>query len=166
MPMTTSAPHLLSEQIELALQNALQQHAHKEGNLLPILHSIQDQLRYIPASLIPALSQAINRSRAEIHGVISFYTHFRTQPPAPVLLELCRAESCQARGANEFIRQVKQRLGCDFHEQGAQGQVSLEPVYCLGLCSQGPSAMLNGEPLAHLDSDTLAQHLQDQGVQL
>lgn len=164
--MTTLMSTSNSGQAEIALKNALQQHAHKEGNLLPILHSLQDQLRYIPASLVPALSQALNRSRAEIHGVISFYSHFRTQPPAPVLLELCRAESCQARGANQFIAQVKQRLGCDFHEKGAQGQVSLEPVYCLGLCSQGPSAMLNGHPLAHLDADTLEQLLQEQGVQL
>ncbi len=163
MPIT--APALTAEQSAAALRHALELHAHKEGNLLPILHSIQDQLRYIPASLIPALSEAINRSRAEIHGVISFYTHFRTQPPAPVLLELCRAESCQARGANELIAQVKQTLGCDFNQKSAKGDVSLEPVYCLGLCSQGPAAMINGEPVAHLTPALLEQHLKDQGVQ-
>ncbi len=164
--MSISDHALNADQAHQALQTALTLHAHKEGNLLPILHSLQDQLRYIPASVIPALSQAINRSRAEIHGVISFYTHFRTQPPAPVLLEICRAESCQARGANPLIDQVKQRLDCDFHQKGANGQVSLEPVYCLGLCSQGPNAMINGEPVAHLNADALEHYLKEQGVQL
>lgn len=163
--MLFTAPVLTPEQSAAALRQALELHAHKEGNLLPILHSIQDQLRYIPASLIPALSAAINRSRAEIHGVISFYTHFRTQPPAPILLELCRAESCQARGANALIDQVKQTLGCDFHQTSATGEVSLEPVYCLGLCSQGPAAMINGEPVAHLTPALLDQHLKDKGLQ-
>lgn len=79
--MSIPVPALTAEQLATVLQNALDQHAHKEGNLLPLLHSIQDQLRYIPAAIVPLLSTAINRSRAEIHGVISFYTHFRTQPP-------------------------------------------------------------------------------------
>ncbi|MEZ2720429.1 NAD(P)H-dependent oxidoreductase subunit E [Paenalcaligenes hominis] len=163
--MSIPVPALTAEQLATVLQNALDQHAHKEGNLLPLLHSIQDQLRYIPAAIVPLLSTAINRSRAEIHGVISFYTHFRTQPPAPVLLELCRAESCQARGANHLITQVKEQLGCDFHQTSSNGHVSLEPVYCLGLCSQGPAAMINGTPVAHLNLQTLNQELQEKGVQ-
>ncbi|AQS51942.1 MAG TPA: formate dehydrogenase subunit gamma [Paenalcaligenes hominis] len=163
--MSITAPALTAEQLKTVLQHALDQHAHKEGNLLPLLHSIQDQLRYIPAAIVPLLSAAINRSRAEIHGVISFYTHFRTHPPAPVLLELCRAESCQARGANGLIAQVKEQLGCDFHQTSADGQVSLEPVYCLGLCSQGPAAMINGNPVAHLNLQTLNQQLQEKGAQ-
>lgn len=158
--MRTMVPPLSAEHAQAVLDAALQQHAHKEGNLLPILHSIQEQLRYIPASLIPALSQAINRSRAEIHGVISFYTHFRTRPPAPILVELCRAESCQARGANALIHQVKQQLGCDFHETSSKGHVSLEPVYCVGLCAQGPAALINGQPVAHLNAERLQQHIQ------
>lgn len=163
--MSLTAPTLTTEQAQTVLDTALQQHAHKEGNLLPILHSIQDQLRYIPIFLIPALSQAINRSRAEIHGVISFYTHFRTQPPTPVVIELCRAESCQARGASALIDQVKQHLGCGFHETSADGQVSLEPVYCLGLCSQGPAALINGQPVAYLTTERLQQHIQAIGEQ-
>lgn len=148
-----------------ALQQALDLHREKEGNLLPILHAIQDQLSYIPDHLISDLSQAINRSRAEIHGVISFYTHFRTTPPAELLLELCRAEACQARGANDLIAHAKQKLGCDFHQTSHDGKVSLEPTYCLGLCAQGPAAMLNGEPVAHISPARLDQLLKEQGAQ-
>lgn len=147
------------------LQRALDLHSEKEGNLLPILHTIQDLLGYIPEDLITDLSQAINRSRAEIHGVISFYTHFRTTPPAELVLELCRAEACQARGANELIAHAKQQLDCDFHQNSKNGKVSLEPTYCLGLCAQGPAAMLNGEPVAHISPARLDQLLKEQGVQ-
>lgn len=150
---------------QAALELALKENQAKTGNLLPILHSIQKQLGYIPDSLVPALSKAINRSRAEIHGVISFYTHFRTTPPAHVLLEICRAEACQARGANALITQTKKQLGCDFHEKSTDGRVSLEPVYCLGLCAQGPAAMINNEPVAHLSVARLTQLLQEKGVQ-
>lgn len=149
---------------QAVLELALKKNSSKEGNLLPILHTIQNQLGYIPDSLVPPLSQAINRSRAEIHGVISFYTHFRTTPPAPILLEVCRAEACQARGANALIAQTKQQLGCDFHETSADGNVSLEPVYCLGLCAQGPAAMINHQPIAHLSSERLKQLLAEQGA--
>lgn len=146
---------------QAALELALKKNSAKEGNLLPILHAIQDQLGYIPDSLVPPLSQAINRSRAEIHGVISFYTHFRTSAPAQVLLEICRAEACQARGANTLIAHTKKQLGCDFHETSTDGRVSLMPVYCLGLCAQGPAAMINNEPVAHLSAERLEQLLQE-----
>lgn len=132
------------------LQLALQQHGHKEGALLPILHAIQDELGYIPELIIAPLSQAIQRSRAEIHGVVSFYSHFKTTPPAAMVVEICRAEACQARGAESLIAHAKQKLGCDFHQTSQDGKVNLAPTYCLGLCSQGPVAMLNGEPIAHL----------------
>lgn len=156
----------MAQSSQAALELALKENQAKAGNLLPILHSIQEQLGYIPDNLLPALSKAINQSRAEIHGVISFYTHFRTAPPAQVLLEICRAEACQARGANTLITQIKKQLGCDLHENSADGSVSLEPVYCLGLCAQGPAAMINNEPVAHLSSERLKQLLAEQGVQL
>lgn len=139
------------------LELAIAKHGHKEGCLLPILHGTQDTLGYIPEALLSPLSQAINRSRAEIHGVISFYAHFRTAPPAAMLLELCRAEACQARGANALIAHAKQQLGCDFHQNSRDGRISLAPTFCLGLCAQGPAAMVNGVPVAHLNTDRLAQ---------
>lgn len=147
------------------LQAALEQHGHKEGALLPILHAIQDALGYIPETLIPELSQATQRSRAEIHGVISFYSHFKTTPPAALVLEICRAEACQARGAESLIAHAKQKLGCDFDQTSQDGTVDLAPTYCLGLCSQGPAAMLNGKPVAHLNSDRLDSILANAEVQ-
>lgn len=139
------------------LELAIEKHGRKEGCLLPILHEIQDTLGYIPEELLKPLSHTINRSRAEIHGVISFYAHFRTSPPAALLLELCRAEACQARGANALIAHAKQQLGCDFHQNSRDGRVSLAPTFCLGLCAQGPAAMVNGTPLAHLTAARLDQ---------
>ena len=144
---------------QAVLELALKEHGAKEGNLLPLLHTIQQHLGYIPDQLVAPLGEAIQRSRAEIHGVISFYSHFRTTPPPPVVLEICRAEACQARGANSLIAEAKAQLGCDFHGTSSDGQVALEPVYCLGLCSQGPAAMINNEPVAHLNTERLMQRL-------
>lgn len=162
--LNKDTPHI-AHSPQAVLNDALEKHSHKEGCLLPILHHIQDHLSYIPEDLLAPLSRAINRSRAEIHGVISFYTHFRTTPPAELLLELCRAEACQSRGANALIAHAKETLGCDFHQNSLNGRVTLAPTFCLGLCSQGPAAMLNGEPVAHITPERLDQLLKEQGVQ-
>lgn len=116
------------------------------GALLPILHAIQDKLGYIPASTVPDIAQALNLSRAEVHGVISFYHYFRETPPGKTAVHLCRAESCQAKGAKALEAHVKNKLGIDYHETSADGKFSLEPVYCLGLCSVSPSMQI-GEQL-------------------
>jgi formate dehydrogenase subunit gamma len=116
------------------------------GALLPILHAIQDKLGYIPASTVPDIAQALNLSRAEVHGVISFYHYFRETPPGKTTVHLCRAESCQAKGAKALEAHVKNKLGIDYHETSADGKFSLEPVYCLGLCSVSPSMQI-GEQL-------------------
>lgn len=161
-PMTTPSAQNNST-LAHALATALAEHAHKEGSLLPILHSIQDQLGYIPSEIILPLSQAIQRSRAEIHGVISFYAHFRTQPPAALHLAICRAEACQARGANALIAHAQERLGCDFHQRSQTHDVHLEPAYCLGLCAQGPAAMLNEQPVAHVTPHHIDEWLNQVG---
>lgn len=116
------------------------------GALLPILHAIQDKLGYIPAGTVPDIAKALNLSRAEVHGVISFYHYFRETPPGKTTVHLCRAESCQAKGAKILEAHVKNRLGIDYHETTADGAFSLEPVYCLGLCSVSPSIQV-GEQL-------------------
>lgn len=149
--------------VEIALQ-ALEKHAQQRGSLLPILHTIQDSLGYIPDRVIPCLSEHLQLSRAEIHGVISFYAHFRTEAPANHILEVCRAEACQAMGGNALAEHVKRRLNCDFHAQSSDGRVSLEPVYCLGLCAQSPAIMLNGEPHARMTAEKLDALLHDQGA--
>jgi len=138
-----------------AVQNALAQHRDAEGNLLPILHAIQDALGYIPPSCVPVLAEALNRSRAEIHGVISFYAYFRQTPAAPWKLEICRAEACQAMGADALAEHAVRTLGCDFKGTSPDQRIDLEPVYCLGLCAQSPAVAINGRPYARMTPDRL-----------
>lgn len=114
------------------------------GALLPILHGIQDALRYVPPRAVPLIANALNLSRAEVHGVISFYPDFRTTPPGRHVLKLCRAEACQAVGSRALERHVCAQLGINQHETTADNAVTLEPVYCLGNCACGPSLMLDG----------------------
>ena len=117
----------------------------KPGALLPILHAIQDALGYVPAESVPAIAKALNLSRAEVHGVISFYHYFRDTPPGKHTIHLCRAESCQAMGGKQLENHVKSRLGIDFHETTADGKFSLEPVYCLGNCACSPAMQIDEE---------------------
>ena len=117
----------------------------KPGALLPILHGIQDALGYIPADSVAAIARGLNLSRAEVHGVISFYHYFRDTPPGKRTIHLCRAESCQATGGKQLEQHVKTRLGIDFHETTADGKFSLEPIYCLGNCACSPAMQIGKE---------------------
>lgn len=150
---------------QLARQ-VLKRYEGQQGSLLPILHAIQHALGYIPAAIVPLLGEALQLSRAEIHGVISFYPHFREAPTAPVVLEICRAESCQAMGGEALAEHAKNKLGCDFHSTAKNGAIALEPVYCLGLCAQSPTVMINGQPHARMTPAKLDQLLQAQEAQL
>ncbi len=116
------------------------------GALLPILHAIQDTQGYVPPDAVPVIARALNLSRAEVHGVITFYHHFREQPAGRHVVQVCRAEACQAVGADALASHARRALGCDFHETTADGSVTLEPVYCLGQCACGPAVMI-GEQL-------------------
>jgi formate dehydrogenase subunit gamma len=115
------------------------------GALLPVLHGIQDALGYVPEAAVPLIAREMNLSRADVHGVISFYHYFRQQPAGKHVIYLCRAESCQAMGAVTLEKHVKQRLGVDFHETTQDGRYTLEPVYCLGNCACSPAMMVDGE---------------------
>lgn len=115
------------------------------GALLPVLHGIQDALGYVPEDAIPLIAREMNLSRADVHGVISFYHYFRQKPAGKHVIYLCRAESCQAMGAVTLEKHVKQRLGVDFHETTKDGEYTLEPVYCLGNCACSPAMMVDGE---------------------
>jgi len=117
----------------------------KPGALLPILHGIQDALGYIPADSVPAIAQGLHLSRAEVHGVISFYHYFRDTPPGKQTIHICRAESCQAMGGKQLEQHVKDQLGIDYHETTADGQFSLEPVYCLGNCACSPAIQIGDD---------------------
>lgn len=115
----------------------------KPGALLPVLHGIQDALGYVPPDTVPIIAEELNLSRAEVHGVITFYHYFRDTPPGRHTIHLCRAESCQAMNAAGLETHAKARLGIDFHETTADGTISLEPVYCLGNCACSPAIMVD-----------------------
>jgi formate dehydrogenase subunit gamma len=136
----------------------------KPGALLPILHGIQDQLGYIPAETVPDIADALNLSRAEVHGVISFYHYFRDTPPGKTTIHLCRAESCQAMGSKALEDHVKARLGIDFHETTSDGTFSLEPVYCLGLCACSPSMQIGKEVYGRVSADSFDTTIKQLGA--
>ncbi len=114
-----------------------------DGALIPILHAVQEALGYVPRDAIPVIAGELNLSRAEVHGVVSFYHYFRREQPGRHVFHLCRAEACQSVGAVALEAHVKKSLGIDFHETTADGAISLEPVYCLGNCALGPSLMID-----------------------
>ncbi|MDE2148249.1 MAG: formate dehydrogenase subunit gamma [Gammaproteobacteria bacterium] len=115
------------------------------GALLPVLHGVQQTLGYIPSESVGLIANRLNLSRAEVHGVISFYHFFRTEKPGERVIYLCRAEACQANGCAALETHAKKRLGVDYHQTTADGRYTLEPVYCLGNCACGPSLMIDGE---------------------
>ncbi|TPK34830.1 formate dehydrogenase subunit gamma [Mesorhizobium sp. B2-5-4] len=126
-----------------------------EGPLLPILHNIQEEFGHVPQDAVPVIADGLNLSRAEVHGVVTFYHDFRSRPAGRHVLKLCQAEACQSMGSDAVAARVKQLLGIDFHETTRDGSVTLEPVYCLGLCACSPSAMLDGEVIGRLDDDKI-----------
>ncbi len=125
--------------------------ADKPGALLPILHAIQDEFGYVAPGATPHIATALNISRAEVHGVISFYHLIRTEPPGKKVVYLCRAESCQAAGGVALESHAKAKLGIDYHQTTADGEVSLEPVYCLGNCTCSPSVMVGDKLFSRVD---------------
>ena len=132
---------------------------HVAGATLPILHAIQEAFGYVPDEAQPMLAKALNLSRAEIYGIVTFYHEYRRHPPGRHVLRLCRAEACQSRGGDELAEEMRRTLAVDWRGTTADGTVTLEPVYCLGLCASGPAAMLDGTPLARLDVERLTKIL-------
>jgi formate dehydrogenase subunit gamma len=129
------------------VQAAIAAHRERPGALLPILHAVQDALGHVPPAALPPIAHALNLTRAEVHGVVSFYHHFRATPPGRHVVRLCRAEACQARGARALEAHAKQSLGIDFGATSADGAVTLEAVYCLGNCGCGPSLLVDVDEL-------------------
>lgn len=127
------------------ISRVLEERKDRPGALLPILHGIQDALGYVPPEAIAQIAHALNLSRAEIHGVVSFYHYFRTSPPGRHTVYLCRAESCQSMGANQLVEHAKAKLSVDFHETTHDGAFTLEPIYCLGNCACSPAMMIDEE---------------------
>ncbi|MBX3702557.1 MAG: formate dehydrogenase subunit gamma [Steroidobacteraceae bacterium] len=133
----------------------VERHRHRDGPLLEILHEVQGALGCVPAAAVPVIARALNLSRAEVHGVVTFYHHFRSAPPGRRVLRLCRAESCQAAGSRALERHLTGRLGIGLGETTADGRITLEAVYCLGLCACSPAAMLDQEVHGRLTPDRL-----------
>lgn len=129
--------------------------ADARGALLPLLHALQEEFGYIDDALVPHVAEALNFSRADVHGVVTFYHDFRRRPAGRHVVKLCRAESCQARGGRAIEQAAIERLGVPMGATRADGQVTLEPVYCLGLCATGPNATVDGVPVSRIDGAKL-----------
>ncbi|QTP60952.1 formate dehydrogenase subunit gamma [Billgrantia antri] len=123
---------------------------HEPGALLPILHAIQDRCGHVPREAVPIIAEALQLTRAEVHGVISFYHHFRTTPPGRHVVQICRAEACQARGSRALENHARETLGIDYHQTTADREITLEPVYCLGNCACGPSLRVDDRIVARV----------------
>lgn len=137
------------------------EYKHLEGATLPILHALQEEFGYVDETAVPLIADALNLSRAEVHGCITFYHDFRKAPAGRHQVKLCRAEACQAQGSDRLHAEILSRLGIDWHGTTADGEVTVEPVYCLGLCANGPAALVDEEPLARVTPDGLDAALKE-----
>jgi formate dehydrogenase subunit gamma len=130
-------------------------HAHLEGPLLPILHAMQAEFGFIPRDAIPLVADALNLTRAEVYGVVSFYHDFRDKPAGRRVVKLCRAEACQSMAGNALADAALKHFGVAWKETTADGAVTIEPVYCLGFCSVAPAALIDGAPHGRLNAARL-----------
>ncbi len=153
-----------TNRIEEAVAAAMEAEGHRPGALLPVLHAVQERLGHVPPEAVPVIAQALNLSRAEVHGVVSFYPEFRTAPPGRHVVRICVAEACQATGANRLRDHAKHSLDVDFHATTADRAVTLEPVYCLGNCACSPSMMVDDDLYGRVTPDrfdAIAARLRD-----
>jgi|TARA_B110000908_G_scaffold97288_1_gene114895 formate dehydrogenase subunit gamma len=132
-------------------------HQGMPGGLMPLMHTIQDDIGYVPEEVYPLVSKAMALSVAEVHGFVSFYHHFRTHPVGKHVLQVCRAESCQAMGSEKLEADIKAKLGIDYHETTADGKVTLLPVYCLGNCACSPAVMMDDDVYGRVDMEQVEE---------
>lgn len=138
-----------------AVSSALDANRDRPGALLPILHDIQHAIGHIPPDAVPEIARGLNLSRAEIHGVVTFYHDFRSEPPGRHVLKICQAESCQAVGSDALVRHACKRLGIEMHQTTSDRAITLEPVYCLGNCALSPALTVDGEVHGRVNPDKL-----------
>lgn len=153
-----------AEKLQRCVSGALARHAREPGPLLEILHAVQDELGCVPPEAVPLIADGLNISRAEVHGVVSFYHHFRERAPGRYVVQVCRAEACQSMNANALEEYVRGRLRIDFGETTADGRVTLEAVYCLGNCACAPSMMVNGELHGRVTPERAGELAREWGV--
>ena len=146
------------------IETLIRAHRDRPGALLPLLHAVQDTLGHVPDEAVGPIAQALSLSRAEVHGVISYYPHFRQQPGGRQVVQVCQAESCKAMGADALMAHAAQVLGCGVHGTRADGAVSLEPVYCLGLCASSPAIMVGDRLHARVTPQRLSEIAAGLGV--
>lgn len=144
-----------------AVQAIINSHLTLPGALLPILHAVQEKVGFVPSEAVPMIASGLNLSRAEVHGVISFYHFFRQHPAGKHVVQICRAEACQARGADALVAHAQSALGCGFHETTGDGQFTLEQVFCLGQCACGPNIMIDDKLHARVGNDKLDRLLDE-----
>lgn len=149
---------------ESDIQAHIDSQMHLEGPLLPILHELQHAYGHIPKAALPLLAATLNVTKAEVHGVVSFYHDFRDAPAGKHVLKICRAEACQSVGGNALAESTLARLGLDWHGTTSNGAVTVEPVYCLGLCACGPSVMIDDKVVGRVDDARMAKLLQEAGA--
>ena len=153
-----------AEKIRRCVADAVQKFAAQPGPLLEILHEVQQQLGCLPPEVVAPISDALNLSRAEVHGVISFYHHFRQHAPGRYVVQLCRAEACQSMNARALEEFVRGKLRLNFGETTPDGRVTLEPVYCLGNCACAPAMMVNGELHGRVTPERFGEIAKEWGV--
>ena len=151
-------------QITEAMQSILAGCRDLEGPLLPILHVVQAEFGFVPDDVIQIIADDLNITRAEVHGVITFYHDFRDAPAGKHVVKICRAEACQAVGGTALSERAFDRLGVGWHGTTPNGNVTLEPVYCLGLCACGPAAMVDGKVVGRVDATKLDKLLAEAGA--
>jgi formate dehydrogenase subunit gamma len=135
-------------------------HADMEGPTLPILRALQDEFGHVPEAAILLIAEALNLSRAEVHGVVTFYHDFRRAPAGRHVLKICRAEACQSSGGRALASRAQRRLGVGWGETTADGETTLDAVFCLGLCAVAPAAMVDGKPVGRLTEAKLDRILE------
>jgi formate dehydrogenase subunit gamma len=145
----------------MIVQRVIEERKEQAGALLPILHGIQDALGFVPPEATTEIAKALNLSRADVHGVVSFYHYFRTKPPGRHTVFVCRAESCQAMGADRLVEHAKKKLGVDFHQTTADGKFTLEPIYCLGNCACSPAMMVDEDIYGRVSAERFDAVLQE-----
>ena len=150
--------------VETTAKAAAAEHGNAPDQLIEILHKVQQALGSVPEGAIPALAEALNLSRAEVHGVVTFYHGFRREPAGRHVLKMCRAEACQAMGGETLVKHAEGRLGIACGDTSADGRVTLESVYCLGLCATAPSAMMDGRVVGRLTAARLDALLKGAGA--
>jgi len=135
------------------VSNIIAAHREQPGALLPILHALQDAIGYVPSDTLPIIASGLNLSRAEVHGVVTFYHYFRSSLPGRHTIQICRAEACQAMGSRALEEHARRSLDVDFHQTTGDGEITLMPVYCLGNCACSPTVRVADRVFSHVDAE-------------